>query len=80
MFWTGAEDRSVHFRTIRLGQGANMALPIWGEYMTRVYKDKDLGISKANFEKPNKLSIELDCGKFEKDNIDFDDALDNEEF
>jgi len=27
--WVGAEDRSVHFRTITLGQGANMALPIW---------------------------------------------------
>ena len=30
--WTGAEDRGVHFRDITLGQGANMALPIWGEY------------------------------------------------
>ncbi|MEZ7925191.1 MAG: transglycosylase domain-containing protein [Flavobacteriales bacterium] len=78
--WTGAEDRSVHFRSISLGQGANMALPIWGEYMTRVYKDTDLGISKADFEKPNKLSIELDCGKFEKENLDFDEDAENEEF
>ena len=48
--------------------------------MTRVYKDKDLGISKDDFEEPNRLSIELDCSKFEKENIDFDDAAENEEF
>jgi penicillin-binding protein 1A len=78
--WTGAEDRAVHFRSITLGQGANMALPIWGEYMTRVYNDKDLGISKEDFEEPNRLSIELDCDKFEKERIDFDDDADKEEF
>ena len=44
--WVGAEDRSIHFETIDYGQGASMALPIWGEYMTRVYKDKDLGYLK----------------------------------
>jgi penicillin-binding protein 1A len=77
--WTGAEDRSVHFRSITLGQGANMALPIWGEYMTRVYKNKDLGISKEDFEVPNHLSIELDCSKFVKESIDFDEAAENEE-
>ena len=78
--WTGAEDRAVHFRSITLGQGANMALPIWAEYMTRVYKDKDLGISKEDFEEPNRLSIELDCDKFKKDHIDFDEEADTEEF
>ncbi len=78
--WTGAEDRSVHFRTITLGQGANMALPIWAEYMTRVYKDTDLGISKSDFEKPNELSIELDCSTFDKVKLDFDEDSDNEEF
>ena len=36
--WSGNEDRSVHFRTTFYGQGANMALPIWAEYMDRVYK------------------------------------------
>jgi len=78
--WTGAEDRSVHFRTITLGQGANMALPIWGEYMTRVYKDADLGISKEDFEIPNTLTIQIDCDKFENDNFDFDEEAENEEF
>src|SRR5690606_1178958 len=35
--WVGGEDRSIHFRTLALGQGARMALPAWGEYMQRVY-------------------------------------------
>ena len=76
--WTGAEDRGVHFRDITLGQGANMALPIWGEYMTRVYADEDLGVSNLDFESPNKLSIELDCEEFEREQINFDDEV--EEF
>ncbi len=76
--WTGAEDRGVHFRDITLGQGANMALPIWGEYMTRVYADEDIGVSNLDFESPNKLSIELDCEEFEKEQINFDDEV--EEF
>jgi len=76
--WTGAEDRAVHFRTVTLGQGANMALPIWGAYMTSVYEDADLGISKADFEGPDYLTIELDCDKFEKERIDFDDEAEEE--
>ena len=37
--WSGCEDRSAHFRTIQLGQGANMALPVFAEYMKRIYAD-----------------------------------------
>ena len=28
--WVGGEDRSIHFEKIAYGQGATMALPIWG--------------------------------------------------
>ena len=55
--WTGATDRAVHFRTITLGQGANMALPIWGEFMTRVYADPELAISTSDFEAPVKFPL-----------------------
>ena len=66
--WVGAEDRSVHFRTIRLGQGANMALPIWALYMQKIYNDHSLGISPSDdFPKPLKnIDIEFDCGKYNK--------------
>lgn len=36
--WVGCEDRSAHFRSSVLGQGASMALPIWGYYMQKVLK------------------------------------------
>ena len=66
--WVGAEDRSVHFRTIKLGQGANMALPIWALYMRKVYNDPSLGISpNDDFAKPLKnIDIEFDCAKYDK--------------
>lgn len=65
--WTGAEDRSVHFRTISLGQGANMALPIWALYMQKIYNDPTLNISRGDFERPQKdVSIEFDCDRFER--------------
>jgi penicillin-binding protein 1A len=59
--WVGAEDRSVHFVDITRGQGASMALPIWALYMKRNYADEDLEISKEDFEKPENLTINVDC-------------------
>ncbi|MCC6939109.1 MAG: transglycosylase domain-containing protein [Flavobacteriales bacterium] len=60
--WTGADDRSVRFSTTDKGQGANMALPIYGYYMNRVYADPTIEINTGNFEKPEgELGIELDC-------------------
>jgi penicillin-binding protein 1A len=65
--WVGAEDRSVHFRTISLGQGANMALPIWALYMKKIYNDPSLKVSQGDFEKPlADVSIEFDCDKYDK--------------
>jgi penicillin-binding protein 1A len=67
--WVGAEDRSVHFRTLTLGQGANMALPIWAIYMNKIYGDPTLNISQGDFEKPlNPLSYDLDCDNEENEN------------
>lgn len=40
--WVGAETPQVHFRSTRLGQGGYAALPIWGRFMRKVYKDKQL--------------------------------------
>ena len=44
--WVGGEERDIHFDTMVDGQGAAMALPIWGLYMQKVYKDKSLGYSQ----------------------------------
>ena len=50
--WVGADDRSVHFASLHLGQGANMALPIWGYFMKKVYEDPSIKVSKEDFEMP----------------------------
>lgn len=40
--WVGGEERNIHFDRMSEGQGAAMALPIYGLYMQKVYKDKSL--------------------------------------
>ncbi len=40
--WVGAETPQVHFRSTSLGQGGYSALPIWGRFMRKMYKDKAL--------------------------------------
>jgi penicillin-binding protein 1A len=67
--WVGAEDRAAHFKTITYGQGASMALPIWGIYMKSCYEDTELNISKGDFEEPLELSINVDCTKASGDVI-----------
>ncbi len=63
--WSGCEDRAVHFRTTQLGQGANVALPVWGLYMKKVFADPSLNYSQGDFEKPEKpVRVELDCSKY----------------
>lgn len=60
--WVGCEDRAAHFRSLSLGQGANMALPIWALYMQRVYADSTINLSMEDFEPPlEPLSVEIDC-------------------
>jgi penicillin-binding protein 1A len=63
--WVGGDNRSVRFRTIALGQGAVLALPVWGLFMQKVYEDPRLKeiYRRRPFEKPENLSIELDCNK-----------------
>ena len=58
----------------------NNALPLYGLFMQKVYKDKGIGISTAPFPKPAApLSIELDCSKYyggQRDTIPADQKLD----
>lgn len=74
--WVGAEDRSTHFDYITYGQGAAMALPIWGLYMKKCYADNTLHVSKGAFEKPTNLSISTDCSSYKKATND-DDLYDD---
>lgn len=81
--WVGGEERAVHFKNILYGQGASMALPIWGLYMNKNYANEDLGISKEDFEKPENMSIEVDCDKFNTElrkDIDLEEDLEDLDF
>lgn len=76
--WVGAEDRAAHFKTINYGQGASMALPIWGLYMKACYEDEALGVSKDEFEEPSNLSINIDCSVVSNDEEPEDTNLDDD--
>ena len=65
--WVGADDRATHFVDIGRGQGASMALPIWGLFMKKCYANNDLKISDKSFDEPDNLTIELDCEKYKKE-------------
>ncbi|MDX2190833.1 MAG: transglycosylase domain-containing protein [Bacteroidota bacterium] len=47
--WVGASDRSVHFRISAYGEGSKTALPIYGRFMEKVYRDKSTGIKMGYF-------------------------------
>ncbi len=65
--WVGAEDRGIRFRNIALGQGANMALPIWALFMKRVYNDPSITISQGDFEPPlTPLPFQTNCNEIEQ--------------
>ncbi len=67
--WTGGEERSVHFNSTNEGQGASMALPIWGKFFQKIYADKTLKLTKAGFQKPNNMGdVELDCSAYDAAN------------
>lgn len=62
--WVGGEDRDIHFDSTRMGQGANVALPIWAYFMKRVFADQSLGYDpEEKFDVPedfNPCSSEFD--------------------
>ena len=67
--WVGGEDRDIHFDSMRMGQGATMALPIWANFMKRVYKDASLGYKPdASFGLPEGYNP---CARDDKDVDEF---------
>ena len=65
--WVGGDDRSIRFRNWYMGQGAKTAMPIWEEFMLKLYEDQATGYTKGAFERPaNGISIELDCSKYDR--------------
>ena len=56
--WVGGEERYIHFNGMAMGQGASMALPIYGLYMKQVYADPSLPYSQdTKFEFPADIDL-----------------------
>lgn len=71
--WSGWEDQAIHFETIGEGQGAEMALPVFGLFLKKVYSDPELGIMQTDeFEIPEGFDMELDCNKVKLNNYRID--------
>jgi penicillin-binding protein 1A len=66
--WVGAESPAVRFRTLQLGQGANTALPVWGDFMGRVVQDKEFAPYRTGRFRPLRpeLQARLDCLSFQE--------------
>ncbi len=66
--WVGSDDPNIHFRTITHGQGAAMALPIWGIFMQNLNKNKQFqGITRAKFSPVTyPLDELLDCEDYKE--------------
>ncbi len=58
--WVGGEERFIHFNNMGYGQGAAMALPIYGLFMKKVFADRTLPYSQdVRFEFPAGVDL---CG------------------
>jgi penicillin-binding protein 1A len=58
--WVGADDPILRIANNYVGQGAQMAMPIWAYFFQEVYKDKTLGIDvKQKFSVPTNIGSEM---------------------
>jgi len=56
--WVGAADMRVHFRSLSLGQGASMALPIYGKFMHQLNNNRKYkNYCSAPFFKPDNVCL-----------------------
>jgi penicillin-binding protein 1A len=63
--WVGGDTWATRFESIAYGQGAVMALPVWAKFYEKLYAHPELSrrYPKTTFEKPEEISVELNCGK-----------------
>ncbi len=70
--WVGGDERYIHFNSMADGQGAEMALPIYGRYMRKVFDDKTLPYSQSTtFAFPPDISL---CDGYEGGEAEVEEA------
>lgn len=67
--WVGHDDHRIGFKSTRLGQGANAALPITAKLLQKMNRHKAFDtITKATFPKPNaEVIASLECPPTKRD-------------
>ncbi|QMW03872.1 penicillin-binding protein 1A [Spirosoma foliorum] len=62
--WVGGDDRSIHFRSTDLGEGAKTALPLVGRFLEKVYADPKFKNLQGPFPKADGSITKnyLNCG------------------
>jgi len=74
--WTGWEDQAIHFEDLSLGQGSNMALPVFGLFMQKLLADSAfIHLGAAQFEAPANFNVQLDCENIKKQQQNSPDRL-----
>ncbi|MFA4868514.1 MAG: transglycosylase domain-containing protein [Pedobacter sp.] len=60
--WVGCDERTAHFKNGETGEGSRTALPIFGKFMEKVYKDQSTGYTMGPFPKAKvKITKDLNC-------------------
>lgn len=72
--WVGAEDPSIRFRSTAAGQGAATALPIFGKFMNKGFKDLSTRkyISGGFSTPPDSLMFTMGCDLWLPDSLNTD--------
>jgi penicillin-binding protein 1A len=76
--WVGASERSIHFRTSSLGEGSKTALPIVGQFLENIYRDKNPIYKEGRFPKPEiKIAKDYICPspRIPKDTLPSDSSI-----
>lgn len=65
--WVGGEDRNVHFQSLAMGGGSNMALPIWAIWYKKCLADPSLRLDpNARFPEPPAGAFAYDCSTYDR--------------
>ncbi|MGV3706677.1 MAG: penicillin-binding protein 1A [Arcticibacter sp.] len=69
--WVGAENPLVRFRSLKLGQGANTALPVWATFMKSLVAKSAFSTYRYSKFRPlsSELAARLNCPLFVEDVI-----------
>ena len=61
--WVGGEERGIHFNSMSIGQASNMAIPVFGTFILKVFGDANItGVTPDDrFEQPKYINFSLDC-------------------